>query len=141
MFLALDINVISCKKSELSVTYIQHMWKVFDHCSLATDQKCQNTWHKHKFTKQTQNKDTKTKMQRHKHKPTQTQTQKCRPKHKDIQRYIEKESHQYTDTQTHRHEFVENFFANLMCLNMFCFFHYFTRALCLWFLVLGALRG
>ena len=107
MFLALDINVISCKKSELSVTYIQHMWKVFDHCSLATDQKCQNTWHKHKFIKQTQKKtqtqkckDTNTNPHRHKHK-------KCRHKHKDIQRYLEKESHQYTDTQTHRHEFVE----------------------------------
>ena len=76
MFLALDINVISCKKSELSVTYIQHMWIVFDHCSLATDQKNAkihdtntNSQNKHKTKTQRQKcKDTNTNPHRHKHK-------------------------------------------------------------------------
>ena len=45
MFLALDINVISCKKSELSVTYIQRIWKVFEHYCLGTDQ---NGWNRQK---------------------------------------------------------------------------------------------
>ena len=120
--------VLNTRSQRLGQLCIKIMLKILNaHWQLTKNAKIHdtntNSQNKHKNKTQRQKcKDTNTNPHRHKDKNADTNTKT----HKDIQRKNP------TNTQTHKHidmNLLKFFFANLMCLNMFFFLHYFTRAL------------